>query len=266
MSQPSLLNYTQIKSAALPSEYGGWRFLFEPFLLGLLVAGSTNGLILSAAIFSAFLIHQPLKLALKDHLKGRWSPRTAWAEQFTAGYGLVAIVLLGIVVFKSDPLFLVPLFLALPFLLIQVYYDARNRSRALIAEVSGALALGSTASAVALLGGWTISTALPLWLILSSRSIPSILHVRARLKLEHSKQTSPYLSWNAHCIVLFFITVIAEAHAILTIVPCAFAVSFVRALVRLSKYRRPCPAKQIGFLELAYGSLTVALTAIGYAI
>ena len=86
-------------------------------------------------MLSAFLIHQPLKLALKDRLKGRYLPRTAWAERFVAGYGLIAIVLLGIIGFKSDPLFVVPLLLALPFLLMQIYFDARNQSRALITRI-----------------------------------------------------------------------------------------------------------------------------------
>lgn len=114
------LNYAHIKSIALPSEHGGWAFLFEPILLGSLVAGSANGVILSAAMLSAFLIHQPLKLALKDRLKGRRPPRTVWAERLVAGYSLLAIVLLGIVAANADPLFVVPLLLALPFLLMQV--------------------------------------------------------------------------------------------------------------------------------------------------
>lgn len=255
----------QIKSVALPSEHGGWGFLFEPILLGLLVAGSVRGLILSAAMLCAFLIHQPLKLALKDRLKGRRPPRTAWAERFVAGYGLIGIVLLGMTGFKSDPLFVVPLLLALPFLLIQVYFDARNQSRALIPELCGTIALGSTACAVAILGGWIFSAALPLWLIVSSRSIPSVLYVRIRLKLEHGEPIYPYAIWVSHGIAFFIFAVMAAAHAIPAVVPSAFALLFVRALVGLSKYRKTRPAKQIGLLELAYGLLTVVLTAIGYA-
>ena len=265
-THPSLFfNGTQIKSVALPSEHGGWGFLVEPILLGLLVAASAYGLILSAAILSAFLIHQPLKLALKDHMKGRRSPRTAWAERFVAGYGLIAIVLLGIVAVNADLRFVVPLFLALPFLLIQVWYDARNQSRALIPEVCGAMALGSTASALAVLGGWTLAAALPLWLILGSRCIPSILYVRTRLKLEQGKPIYPYSIWIAHGVAFFILTFMAAAHAIPAVVPGAFALLLVRALVGLSKYRKPRPAKQIGLLELAYGFFVVTLTAIGYA-
>ena len=260
------LNFIQLKSVALPSEHGGWGFLFEPILLGLLVAGSVSGLILSAAMLSAFLIHQPLKLALKDRLKGRYLPRTAWAERFVAGYSLIAIVLLGIIGFKSDPLFVVPLLLALPFLLTQIYFDARNQSRTLIPELCGAVALGSMVSAVAILGGRTLSAALPLWLIVGSRSIPSILYVRTRLKLEHGKPICPYPTWIAHSVALSIITIMVAAHVIPMLVLGAFALLFVRALVGLSTYRKPRPAKQIGLLELAYGLLCVALTTVGYAI
>jgi len=265
-THPSLLfNGAQIKSVALPSEHGGWGFLVEPILLGLLVAASVSGLILSVAMLSAFLIHQPLKLALRDHVKGRRSPRTAWAERFVAGYGFIAIVLLCMVALNADLRFVVPLLLALPFLLVQVWYDARNQSRALIPEVCGAVALGSTACAIAILDGWTLVAALPLWLIVSSRSIPSILYVRTRLKLEHGKPIYPYSIWIAHGAAFFMLTTMSAAHAIPTAVSGAFALLLVRALVGLSNYRKPRPAKQIGFLELAYGFFVVTLTAIGYA-
>jgi hypothetical protein len=130
-THPSLFfSGVHLKSVALPSEHGGWGFLVEPILLGSLVAGSVSGLILSLAIVSTFLIHQPLKIALKDHLKRRRSPRTAWAERFVAGYSGFGIVLLYMIALNADPRFVVPLLLAFPFLLVQVGYDARNQSRA----------------------------------------------------------------------------------------------------------------------------------------
>ena len=262
----STLNYAQIKSVALPSEHGGWGFLFEPILLGLLVAGSTNGLILSAAILSAFLIHQPLKLALKDRRKGRRSLRSAWAERFAAGYGLLALILLGIVGFTSDPHFCVPLLLALPFLLIQTIYDARNQSRELIPELCGVIALGSTASAVAILGGWTLWTALPLWLIVGSRSIPSILYVRMRLKLEHGKPIRPYPVWIAHSAALLIILLAAATNVVPAAVIGAFVLMLARALIGLSRWRKSRPAKEIGLMEIAYGLSVVAIAVAGYII
>ncbi len=260
----SATSHAQIKAVALPSEHGGWGFIFEPILLGLLVAGSTNGLILSAAMLSAFLIHQPLKLALKDRLKGRHPPRTVWAERFAIGYSLLAAFLLGIVGFTADPQFALPLLIGLPLLLIQVVYDARNQSRALVAELAGAVALGSTASAIAILGGWTFAAALPLWFIVSSRSIPSILYVRARLKLEHGKPIRLERAWIAHGVALFVVTLLALANLVPVTIVGAFVLLLGRALIGLSGRRKPRPAKQIGFLEIAYGLMVVVFAAVGY--
>ena len=41
-------------------------------------------------------------------------------------------------------------------------------------------------------------------------------------------------------------------------------VLLVRSVVGLSRYHRPATAKMIGFSEVAYGSLFVLLTAVGY--
>lgn len=255
---------TLIKSVALPSEHGGWGFLIEPILLGLLVAATANGWLLALAAFSAFLIHQPFKVATKDRLKGRRPPRTVWAERFVVIYGLLAAGLLGLVVLNSDRRFIVPLLLALPFLLVQVYYDARNRSRDLLPELCGALALGSIAPAIALLGGWMLDEALPLWLLLGCRTIPAILYVRARLKVEHNKPFSPYPSLLAHSAALLIALVLALAAVTpwLAVVVCA--VLLARAALGLSSYRTPRTAKQIGFMEMAYGLMTAALIALGY--
>ncbi len=263
-SSTSLNQAALIKSVALPSEHGGWGFLIEPILLGLLVAGTLNGGVLALAAFSAFLIHQPLKVAIKDRLKRRRPPRTVWAERFAIGYGLAAGVLLLVVAFNSDRTFFMPLLLALPFLMVQVYYDARNQSRELLPEVCGALALGSTAPAIALLGGWTLNTALILWVLLACRSLPSILYVRARLKLEHGNPVSPYPSLVMHVAALVVSVVLATSDATpwMAVVVCGLLL--VRSVVGLSAYRKPRPAKQIGIMELFYGLLTVVLIGLGY--
>lgn len=266
MSLSTALSHRQLRSVALPSEHGSWGFLLEPLLLGLLVAGSASGVIFSAAMLCTFLIHQPLKLALKDHLKGRRTSRTIQAERFAVGYGVMALLFLGIVGFTSDLRFIVPLLLGLPFLLIQIWYDARNQSRALIPELCGVVALGSTASAVVILGGWMFWTALPLWVIVVSRSIPSIIYVRTRLKLEHGKPIHPYPSWGIHSFALLLVTLLAAARVVPITVVVALAVLLLRALIGLSAFRKPRPAKQIGMLEIAFGLIAVAAAVIGYTV
>lgn len=219
---------------------------------------------LALAAFSAFLVHQPFKVAIKDRLKGRRPPRTVWAERFAIGYGLAAGVLLLVVAFNSDRAFLMPMLLALPFLMMQVYYDARNQSRELLPEVCGALALGGIAPSITILGGWTVGAAMVLWLLLACRSVPSILYVRARLKLEHGNPVSSYPSLLAHsaALVIALILAIGNAAPWLAVVVCGLLL--VRSVAGLSVYRKPRPAKQIGMMEMGYGLMTVVLIGLGY--
>lgn len=266
MNTTSTIRYRQIRAVALPPEHGSWGFLFEPLLLGLCVAGSLRGLLLASALLCAFLLHQPLKLALKDRLKGRHTPRTVPAERFAVGYGVSALLLLGIVGITSDLHFLVPLLFALPLLFVQLWYDARNQSRALIAELCGTLALGGAAAAIAILGGWSFRTALPLWLIVASRSIPSILYVRTRLRLEHGKPVRPYPVWIAHCAALLIILLAAATDMVPAVVISAFVLLLARALIGLSRWRKPRSAQQIGLMEIVYGLSVVAIAVTGYAV
>lgn len=260
---PASTNRLVLKSVALPSEHGGWGFLIEPILLGLLVAGSFDGLLLAVVAIGVFLIHQPLKIALKDRLKDRRPPRTIWAERFALAYGLMAFVPFVILLLKTNREFLLPILLAVPLASVQLYYDARNQGRILIPEICGGLALAMTAPAIAMLAGWTAFAAMILWVMLVLRIVPSILYVRARLKLEHGKPISPQLAWVAHA-AAFIITGLVIARFASWPSVFAFGLLLIRALVGLSKYRKPRPAKIIGFQEVAYGLMTVIFVALGY--
>lgn len=253
-----------IRSVALPSEHGGWGFLFEPILLGLCTAFTLNGLILAGAVICIFLIHQPLKTAIKDHLKSRRPARTIWAERFVIGYGVVGGLFMFLVLNSAGTAFLLPFMLAVPLLLIQLIYDSRNQSRALIPEIFGAIALGSTASAIALLDGWPLESALVLWLLLGLRTIPAIIYVRARLKLEHRNPVSPVPTWLTHIAAVFIGLMLRAAGLAPSTAVVAYLILQARAMLGLSAYRKPRKAKHIGFMELGYGLLTVFLLAVGY--
>jgi hypothetical protein len=253
-----------IRSVALPSEHGGWGFLLEPVLLGLMAAGSGNGILLALAALGAFLIHQPLKIALKDRLKGQRALRTVWAERFAVGYGLLAFVPFIIILQGVDFTFLIPLLFAIPFIVVQLFYDSRNKSRVLIPELSGAFALAMIAPSIAILGGWLLAPALVLWLLLIARSAPSILYVRARLKLEHDKPADPRPAWAAHLVALFGVVILVFSNAAPRLAVAAMLMLSARAFVGLSKYRKPRRASMIGMQEMIYGFVTAALFAFGY--
>lgn len=255
---------TLIKSVALPSEHGSWGFLIEPILLGMLVGATGWGGLFCLAAIGGFLAHQPIKIALKDRLKNKRVVRTFWAEWFAVGYILLAGFSFSLVVFSADRRFLFPLLLAFPLILCQLYYDARNRSRELLPELAGAAALGAIAPSIVLLAGWKISAAFLLWTALLARTFPSILYVRSRLKLEHSKSASISIVWASHFLALVTIVMMAGLGRLPWLAAVGSSLLFFRALLGLSKYRTPRRTPIIGVQEMGYGILYVILIAIGY--
>jgi hypothetical protein len=255
-----------IKSVALPSEHGGWSFLVEPLLLGLLVAFSRPGVLLCVAAVGAFLAHQPLKTAIKDAKAGRRAPRTVWARRFALGYGLTAAVAFAGVLAVAPPRFLLVLAAALPFAAVQLYLDAKNRSRALAAETCGAIALATTAPAIAALQGWPLGLLAGLWLLPVARALPSILYVRARLKLEHGKPAPQTPSLAAHGAAVVAVAAAARADLVPWLAEVALGVLLLRSVHGLSPWRIGRTAKAVGMQEIAFGLLAVVVFAVGYAI
>jgi len=254
-----------IRSVALPSEHGGWGFLIEPILLGLLTAFSGAGLLLALSAFGVFLIHQPLKIAVKDRLKGNRPPRTILAEKFAIGYGALAFIPFTLLLITvADKTFLLPLLMAFPFALIQLWYDAKNQSRKLLPEICGAIALGAIAPMIAILGGWSMTPALILWLFLLGRIIPSILYVRARLRLEKGNPIQRGAVWGVHGVAVLMVIGFAIPRAMPYLGIMAMFILLVRAVIGLSDYRKPRRAPIIGFQEMGYGFLTACLGALGY--
>ena len=79
--------FAQYRSVALPTEHGGWGFLLEPVLLGLLLAPSPAGVLLALAGLATFLARHPADIWLRDTLASKTFPRTATALRFTLEKG-----------------------------------------------------------------------------------------------------------------------------------------------------------------------------------
>lgn len=241
-----------LRPLALPAEHGGWGFLFEPMLLGLLVAPSWSGALIGTAALFGFLARHPLKLALQDAVRGRSYPRTPYCRALAAAYLLGGAVSLTAAVMTSGARVLIPLGLVVPLALTQVLYDAHRRERELLPELSGAAAMASIAAAVAIAGGMRIVPAFGLAGIIVARTLPSILYVRAML--------GRMLAWPAialHVTAIPAVALYARPYAI-----AAMVVLLLRAMWGLS-HEAP-RAQTIGWREIVFGALTVALAAIAY--
>ena len=252
-----------IRSVALPSEHGGWGFVLEPIILGLLVAFSPAGLWIGVLGLAVFLLHQPTKIALKDYQKNKRLARTIWAERFILSYGLIALLACALSVMLADGQFWLPFAIAVPFGLIQVYYDSKNQSRHALAEITGAVALGSIAAAIALANNWDFAPAMALWIYLIGRSIPSILYIRGRLRLERDKPFARNLIYASQIIAVLVIGLLFADELVPITGLMAVMILAGRAFWGLSPYRRSVRTAVIGMMELGYGLLYVILFAVG---
>jgi hypothetical protein len=252
------------KTVALPAEHGGWGFLVEPMVLGLVLAPSAAGVCLALAALAGFLARHPLRLRLSDRRKRVRYPRTALAERFLAGYAGLALLLLAAALALAPAPFWPALAVAAPIGLAALAFDALGRSREVLPEAAGAIALGASATAIALAGGAPASLAWGAWALLALRALTSVLYVRARIRLDRGLAAGPRAVLAAHAAALAVAAGLASAGWAPWLAPAAFFVLFARAAWRLSSRRRPVRPQTLGFQELACGLLTLALLATGY--
>ena len=246
-----------LRPLALPVEHGGWGFLLEPIALGLAVAASAGGALVACAFVFAFLARQPLRLALQDLVRRRTYPRTGWCWLFASAYGLAAGVSLAAAVATAGWTIALPLAAAAPLGLVQIAYDARNRSRGLFPELAGAAPHTSSAAAIGLAGALPLLPALSLSAILAARAVPSIVYVRTLLRRAHGQTASSAPALVLHLLAITGVALLGSLPAVM-----AMALLLLRAAWQL---RRPIPpAKKIGWREIAFGAVTVVVVAIGW--
>ena len=264
MSATAASQRVRLKSIALPPEHGAWGFLLEPLLAGLLIAPSWAGLCLALGVIGAFLARHPLKIALADRAKGKRYARTLAAERVALVFCVLGALGFGGAVALAGFEMLVPLLLAVPLAVVLFASYLTNRGRDLLPELAGAVALAVSAASVALAGGESLDLALALWAILAARDVPSILYVRARLRLERGKPHAPAAVWAANGLAVAGVLALVLAGAAPVLGLVAMIVLLIRAAHGLSPYRGGGRPQTIGFLEMGYGLLTVILTAAGY--
>jgi hypothetical protein len=175
-----------LRHVALPGDHGSWVFLLSPLLIGLYAGGKFTlaSILLIIAALAAFLIRQPLTIAVKVY-SNRRSRRDLPAAWFWIGfYGVIGtLALIGLALQGFAYLFI----LALPGIPVFIWhlYLVSNRAerRQVGVEIvaSGVLALSSPA------GYWIgVGSIDPVgWLLLILtwlQSAASIVYAYLRLK------------------------------------------------------------------------------------
>lgn len=254
----------RVRGIALPNEHGAWGFLFEPLVAAIAIAPSLASIWISLLVIGAFLTRQPLKILLADWSAKRNLPQTAVALKFVLFYGVIFFIgLAGSLTFARIEVF-VPFALVIPFGVYQIYCDVSRQSRQILPELTGAMAISSSAAVIALAGGWTLLAAFALWGIFIARLIPSILYVRNRLQLEKGKDFSMIFVIVSHFAAVGVIGMLAANGFGSKLTLAMFIFLFGRAFFGLSPYRRKMKAMKIGILEVIYGVLVVLSVIVGY--
>ena len=229
------------------------------------MAPSIAGLFIGAGALAAFLARHPLKLAVGDRRKNRILQRTSLADRFALLYVTVAIACFTIAVTRLPREFLLSFVIAGPLVFIQFLYDAAGHSRKLIAELAGALAVGSISTAIALAGGWSWPPAFALWIVVACRHVPTILYLRVLLGRRRQKQRAivngaVIVVQTLPLIAVYVLLVLKIAPAVAIVV---FAILLGRAVIGLLNQTEPTP-KTVGISEIAFGTFTVLVVSAGY--
>lgn len=255
-----------LKSVALPAEHGGWGFLAEPVLLGLALAPSAAGACLALGALAGFLARHPLRLWLLDRRRGLRSPRTSIAALVFAGYaGAAVLLVLGASALAAAPFWLA-LAAAAPIGLVALVFDALGRNREALPEAAGAVALGASATAIALAGGARAELAWGAWALLAVRAVGSVLYVRARIRLDRGRSAGPGLVLAGHALAVAFAAGLARSGWAPWLAVAAFLVLLARAAWGLSERRGRIRPQALGYQELGFGLLTLVLLAVGYRV
>lgn len=251
------------RAVAIPSEHGGWGLTVEPALLGLLVAPSSAGVALAAAALLAFLVRTPLKVVLVDRYRDRSLPRTRLAARIALAELVTLGVLAALAVRWAGTAWLVPIAFAAPLVGVELWFDARSRSRRLVPELAGAAGIGAVASAIAIAGGAPASLAAGLWMILAARAVASIPFVRTQVLRLHRGAGSLRVSDGAQ---VAGVAIAIAAFAVESQVAAGAAGVIVLCVAQLAWARRePVPAKVLGIRQMLLGVALVAVTAAGVA-
>lgn len=181
-NRPSLFR----KHIALPQDHGSWVFILSPLLIGLFAGGEIKpaSIYLIVAAMGAFLLRQPVSMAVKAYAGRR--PRTDLpaARFWILAYGM--IVLLALTGLIADG-FVSVLYLAIPGIPVFIWHlylvskRAERRQAGVEILATGALSLAAPAAYWVGRGqyeplGWA------LWLLTWLQSAASIVYAYLRLE------------------------------------------------------------------------------------
>jgi len=181
---------------ALPQDHGSWVFILSPLLIGLFAGGSVKpaSINLIVAAMGAFLLRQPVSIAVKAYAGRRSRADLPAARFWMLAYG--TIILLALAGLVAEGYFYI-LYLAVPGIpvfawhLVLVSKRAERRQAGVEILATGALSLAAPAAYWIGQGrydplGWA------LWLLTWLQSAASIVYAYLRLEQRTMSPRSPH--------------------------------------------------------------------------
>jgi len=260
-SDPAPTPRSLLRQVGLPSEHGGWGLTLEPALLGLLVAPSGAGVALALAALGCFVARTPLRVVLVDRHRGRHLERDRVALRLLAVELAVLAALVAVATTTGDLRWWIPVLAAAPAAALELWFDLRSRSRRLVPELAGSLAVCAAAPAVVLAGGGAAAVAAATWLVMAARVVAALPFVRAQIGRIHGRpldRRGPLLG-DVAALGLAATAVAVEAASTAGAVAVAAVIVAQRALARHPRPR----AALLGAAETALGLGVVLAAGLG---
>jgi hypothetical protein len=254
----------KVKQIALPTEHGGWGFLLEPMVAGLVIAFSVTGVWIAVMFVGAFLMRQPLKTYVLNRRGIGDERRAAVSIKYLSIYAVVFVAGVAGTGFTGTYTTLWPLIAMLPLAAVLTFHDIYRRSRNLVPELAGAVAISSSVAAITLAGGQQSIVAVGLWLLFIGRLVPSIIYVRQRLLLEKGKPFSAVTSTVVHVVAALTVAILAYLSYVPILTVPVMVIMLGRSVLGLSPKRVKLTAREIGIREVIYGAVLVLATITGH--
>ncbi len=237
-----------------PKEHGSWSLAFEPLVFSLLIVPTAPGCLLALAFAAGFLGRRPLRLIWSERRPDR---RGAIYAAFLLCVAIAALSVLGTLMLAGGDwtVWLAPVAIAGG---VFAYYDTRGAGREEAAEVAGSAAFALAPAAFGILGGWAPESATALAVLMTGRSVPSVLFVRAYLRAAKTgvRRDGPALVTAG--LGLATVTYFHLRGSVPLFAAVAMLGFFLRALTLLVLMRPGWRARRIGMIEAVLGILFVA--------
>lgn len=271
MEQEKSTSTLFVRHIALPQDHGSWVFLLSPLLIGLFASKvfSINSLLLIVAAMSAFLIRQPVTIAIKAY-SGRRSRRDLPAARFwIVIYGIIAASSLIVLILRGFSYLLI---LALPGITVFLWHlylvskRAERRQIGIEIVATGVLALAAPAAywigveSADPMGWWlflltwlqSAASIVYAYLRLDQRVLPEMPSVKERFSM--GRRSLLYTSFN-----LIFVGIMAIIHVLPIGLPIPYALQWGETLYGTLNPAIGFKPTKIGFRQLFISSLFTIL-------